>query len=980
MIMTKPMAQIASKADFDRVLFGNSALKEKLLKEGTGDYTISSAYTDQAVGLNYVYLQQAYQGINVYNSIQTAVFKDNKLQYNSGKFVANIAAKAGTATPVILASKAINLAAAHLGVNDAKNLTEVTNSFATEKKIVFSDGGIAQENITTELMWVPINDGKSVELAWNVTIAPIGSSDYWHVRVNAISGKIIEKGNYTVHERMDEQELAEKRYWVSKNSPEHKAVTFANLNLSNQLTSRLKAKAPINSTATASYSVVPFPAENPFIGGVATDIDPWTKAGVGNNATTFGWHFDSLVNYKITRGNNVYAYDDSLAKNNPGRPDTSSTNAPVLTFDYTPDFNQQPTLTVNRKFAVSNLFYWNNIMHDLTYQYGFTEPAGNFQNNNNARGGIKGDNVRAEAQDGGGTDNANFSALPDGQTARMQMYLFNSIFKNGKLVVSTPPTIAGDYNYIESGFSTANTLAAKGSVTGTFALYNDDNTGVNHRACTGAPVNSVAGKIAVIFRGACNFVVKVKNAQIAGAKAVIMIDTLVGANPIIMGGTDNTITIPAVMISAADGALLEAELSSGATVTGTIEVPAKPKFDGDLDNSIVSHEYVHGVSNRLTGGPATTSCLNNAEQGGEGWSDYVALMVTTDWTKMKLTDDTIQRAIGAYAISQRPNSLIGVRKFPYTTDMSINTRTYADLAASSEVHDIGEVWCAALWDMTWGIIQQEGVINPNIFDANGIGGNSVAFKLVMQGMKLQPCKPGFLDARDAILAADSILYGGSHRCTIWTAFARRGMGYDAEQGSSLVCGDELEGYQEPTCTLPLNLLDFTAAAQGTSAVALKWLTSAEINSKDFTIEHSNTNNAWKAIGTQLAKNGTTTNAYAFVHKEPVTGVNYYRLKMNDKDGSFKYSKVLAVNVNRKQGISIYPNPVTEKLIAEVFKTDAESVTVSVVDLAGRILFEQVNNVKAGLNKIEVNTSTLAKGTYLLQITGKDKTVKEFVKH
>ncbi len=47
-----------------------------------------------------------------------------------------------------------------------------------------------------------------------------------------------------------------------------------------------------------------------------------------------------------------------------------------------------------------------------------------------------------------------------------------------------------------------------------------------------------------------------------------------------------------------------------------------PNRDGDLDNGIIVHEYGHGVSNRLAGGPANTSCLNNQEQMGEGWSDY----------------------------------------------------------------------------------------------------------------------------------------------------------------------------------------------------------------------------------------------------------------------------------------------------------------------------------------------------------------------
>ena len=77
-----------------------------------------------------------------------------------------------------------------------------------------------------------------------------------------------------------------------------------------------------------------------------------------------------------------------------------------------------------RAASVANLFYFNNIMHDFAYQLGFTEAAGNFQTNNFGRGGTGNDPVRAEAQDGSGTNNANFATPPDGSSPRMQMFLF----------------------------------------------------------------------------------------------------------------------------------------------------------------------------------------------------------------------------------------------------------------------------------------------------------------------------------------------------------------------------------------------------------------------------------------------------------------------------------------------------------------------------------------------------------------------------
>jgi hypothetical protein len=142
----------------------------------------------------------------------------------------------------------------------------------------------------------------------------------------------------------------------------------------------------------------------------------------------------------------------------------------------------------------------------------------------------------------------------------------------------------------------------------------------------------------------------------------------------------NNITIPAVQVSNTDGALLGAQLNGGATVMVTLQA-SPPQVDGDLDNGIVSHEFGHGVSNRLTGGGTNVSCLWNAEQAGEGWSDYFSLMMTTDWTTAQLTDGPKPRGTAAYA-----SSLSGAgatnRRYSYSTDMSINPLTYANMATN----------------------------------------------------------------------------------------------------------------------------------------------------------------------------------------------------------------------------------------------------------------------------------------------------------
>ena len=88
------------------------------------------------------------------------------------------------------------------------------------------------------------------------------------------------------------------------------------------------------------------------------------------------------------------------------------------------NLGQQPSTAQNREVAVQNLFYLNNLIHDELYAHGFTESAGNFQEDNFGRGGAGSDSVEAQAQDGGGTNNANMATPADGSNPRMQMYVW----------------------------------------------------------------------------------------------------------------------------------------------------------------------------------------------------------------------------------------------------------------------------------------------------------------------------------------------------------------------------------------------------------------------------------------------------------------------------------------------------------------------------------------------------------------------------
>ena len=770
-----------------------------LSKEQLANLKLSSTYYNDIAGTQMVYLVQAYQGLPVYNQMLVLAFKDGKLVSNAGTLLTDMDKKTDfkSPTPAIVPAGAISYAFAACKLNLPSDL-RVINTLENGRKLDFGVVEGVTENVTTELMWMPVEKGKefSVKLIYEVQVVPHGKADWWNVHIDALTGAVIDKKNLTVYESKEANHTDFLSLLNQKTSTaKHQKINFA------QTVTGLFNPPPPPTVTSAAYHVIPFPAESPNFGSPATVNSPWLLSGAGNNATTNGWHFDGTTNYNITRGNNVFAYLDAGDINAPNAtinwPDTSTTAIPSLTFTQTPNFSLQPTVTNNKKFALNNLFYWNNLMHDVYYQYGFTEVTGNFQTDNMARGGNGNDYVQAEAQDGGGTSNANFSTPVDGIRPRMQMYLFGP--GPLTLLVNPPSTIAGGYTAIESNFSTNNKLANVGPVTAPVAYFTDG--AGTHEACTGASTNPIAGKIALIMRGNCNFTVKVKAAELGGAVGVIMINNVAGG-PITMGGTDNTITIPAVMVSDVDGALFAANLAAGLNVT----LQGSPNLDGDIDNGIVCHEFGHGISTRLTGGPANSSCLGNAEEGGEGWSDYIALMMTTNWATAQLTDGTLARPMGTYAIGQVATGL-GIRNYPYSTNTTTNPLNYSHLGLGAvapwnfsngtEVHNIGEVWCMALWEMTWGLIQQQGSINPNLFNATSTGGNSVALKLVVEGMKLQPCSPGFLDARNAILRADQNLYAGAHLCAIWTAFAKRGMGWNAVQGSSNSASDQTASFALP---------------------------------------------------------------------------------------------------------------------------------------------------------------------------------------
>jgi hypothetical protein len=427
-------------------------------------------------------------------------------------------------------------------------------------------------------------------------------------------------------------------------------------------------------------------------------------------------------------GNNTNTYLDT---NNNDRADSGG--APIVTGNFlaSASLTTSPSAGANKAVAVQNLFYLTNRVHDILYSHGFTEAAGNFQTSNFGRGGVAGDPVQAEAQDGGGLDNANFATPPDGQKPRMQMYLWSGLGPTHEVHVSSP--VSRSYTAVPAAdFGLA--LSVKG-LRGALVVA------VPANGCTPL-TNSLAGKIAIIDRGTCAFIQKAANAQAAGALAVIVANSAAhaGEGPVLMGsgGDPRVIHIPAVSISYEDGVDLKGIPSPNGTVHKLAIQPLQ--LDGSLDSGIVYHESGHGLSWRMIGdmdGPLAGAI-------GEGNSDGIAMLINGD------------DIMGAYA-SSNPNGIRRARYQGYPL-------TYGNVTGG-EVHNDGEIYAAIIWKMI------------TMFGSNR---RSDLFDYVVDGMNYTPSRPTYEQMRDGILQSVANGPNPSDCAMVWQAFAEGGVGVGAQ--------------------------------------------------------------------------------------------------------------------------------------------------------------------------------------------------------
>ncbi|MBV9493545.1 MAG: M36 family metallopeptidase, partial [Acidobacteria bacterium] len=500
-----------------------------------------------------------------------------------------------------------------------------------------------------------------------------------------------------------------------------------------------------------------------------------------------------------TTGNNADAYVDLFNPDgyspagNPADPATTDFHAQITSagqflHTHTPDAS--PITAEARQASVQQMFYNVNFLHDWYYDSGFNEASGNAQASNFGRGGAQNDRLRAEGQDVSGRNNANMATPADGASPRMQMFLFDSNAIKYFDILS-PAGAAGQRTNVGTGQFGAQVFDVTQQVFQPSPAH----------GCTAASFTGASGKIVMVDReptATCSIGTKLNNAMAAGAAGFVLVNLSTTPNQAVnVTGSLPTFTIPFMSITWNDAASIKTALAVPSTVTGRMRRDAGIDRDGTVDTQVMSHEWGHYLSNRLIG---NSDGLTTQQSGGmgEGWGDTSAMMLTVR------ADDTATPSNatwnGAYALATYVTSgganngyYFGIRRFPYSTDMTKNPLTLKHIAdgnpitggapnnggidgsSNSEVHNTGEVWATMLWECYASLLRDTQGPTPRLTFNDA---QSRMKDYLVASMKISPFAPTFLDARDSILAA---AYANDYfdYSNFWAAFAKRGAGETA---------------------------------------------------------------------------------------------------------------------------------------------------------------------------------------------------------
>ena len=371
-------------------------LEQNKITPQDASWQITDQNVSRASNVSHVYYRQVFNGLQIYGTESGLhLLPSGKVLSANNRFINNLANKSnGATTPGLTAIQAIQAAASQLNYNITDDLSVISKKQGPSQETMISEGGISLSPIPAKLMY-QLNQSNELVLAWDISIEEVAQKNWWSMRIDATTGAIVDKVNWMLtcainHDHSDDVEA------LDYNANLYDIPNYKNL------------VATASAGCNECYEVFAMPIESPYYGTRTVETLP------GNlTASPFGWHDTDGVpgaEFTTTRGNNVNAYEDG---NNPGyQPDPGAS----LNFTGYPFSQIYSGANQYEDAANTNLFYWNNIIHDLLYQYGFDEVAGNFQENNYGNGGAGSDSVNAEAQDGSGTCNANFSTPADGSS------------------------------------------------------------------------------------------------------------------------------------------------------------------------------------------------------------------------------------------------------------------------------------------------------------------------------------------------------------------------------------------------------------------------------------------------------------------------------------------------------------------------------------------------------------------------------------
>jgi hypothetical protein len=194
-------------------------------------------------------------------------------------------------------------------------------------------------------------------------------------------------------------------------------------------------------------------------------------------------------------------------------------------------------------------------------------------------------------------------------------------------------------------------------------------------------------------------------------------------------------------------------------------------------------------------------------------------------------------------------------------------------------------------------------------------------------------------------------------------------------GPTSQCSDNVSNNQsalgriDVVGVLPINLLSFTAKKVNNEEVMLNWETATEENFKGFDVEASIDGSKFAKIG--YVEGRGSNSKYVMMDRNPFQGVNYYRLKSVDVDGSFVYSDIKAVEITErsKRELAVFPNPFNGGFTLSGLKPGSE---IKIHDIKGSVVYTN----KTDDSVFRVNVPSLVGGVYNVSVTNSGETISK----